>query len=104
MFGNGVCTYMTSPMTSGAPSWPRSTPVENVHATCNLPTLPVLICLSVEYRVLAKSFAGIAQSFAFCAYRGPAATSAAALITVPIVSEKQRIVHPPCDTVIRVHR
>ena len=32
MFGNGVWTYMTSPMTSGAPSWPRSTPVENVHA------------------------------------------------------------------------
>src|ERR1700738_53743 len=35
-----------------------------------------------------------------CAYRGPAANSAAALITVPIVSEIQRIVHPPCDVVI----
>src|SRR6516162_4377206 len=52
------------------------------------------------------------QSLAFwdiwprsCAYRGPAASSAAALITVPIVSEIQRIVHPPCDVVIRVmHR
>src|SRR5215469_6012747 len=42
------------------------------------------------------------QSFALCAYRGPAASSAAALITVPIVSEIQRIVHPPCDVVIRV--
>src|SRR5262245_10353206 len=52
------------------------------------------------------------QSLAFwdilprsCANRGPAATSAAALITAPIVSEIQRIVHPPCDVVIRVvHR
>src|SRR6516225_11324308 len=45
------------------------------------------------------------QSFALCAYRGPAASSAAVLITVPIVSEIQRIVHPPCDVVIRVmHR
>src|SRR6516225_407082 len=49
------------------------------------------------------------QSLAFwdilprsCAYRGPAASNAAALITVPIVSEIQRIVHPPCDVVIRV--
>jgi hypothetical protein len=42
----------------------------------------------------------MAQSFALCAYRGPAASSAAALITVPIVSEIQRIVHPPCDVVI----
>src|SRR5215475_4976609 len=44
-FGNGPCTYITSPMISGPPSWPRSTPVENVHATCSLPTLPALICL-----------------------------------------------------------
>src|SRR5215469_8158386 len=49
------------------------------------------------------------QSLAFwdilprsCAYSGPVASSAAALITVPIVSEIQRIVHPPCDVVIRV--
>src|SRR6516164_4121551 len=47
----------------------------------------------------------MAQSLAFWAYKGPAASSAAALITVPIVSEIQRIVHPPCDVVIRVvHR
>jgi len=47
----------------------------------------------------------MAQSFALCAYRGPAASSAAALITELIVSEIQRIVHPPCDVVIRVmHR
>src|SRR5438067_10062487 len=43
--------------------------------------------------------------WAFWAYDGPAASSAAALITVPIVSEIRRIVHPPCDVVIRVmHR
>ena len=28
-FGKGVWTYITSPITSGPPSWPRSTPVEN---------------------------------------------------------------------------
>ena len=33
MLGNGVTTYMVSPTTSGVPSWPRSTPVENVQAT-----------------------------------------------------------------------
>src|SRR5215469_11206487 len=47
----------------------------------------------------------MAQSLAFWAYNGPVASSAAVLITVPIVSEIQRIVHPPCDVVIRVmHR
>ena len=39
VLGNGAFRYMTLPMTSGSPSWPRSTPVENVHATCSLPTL-----------------------------------------------------------------
>ena len=43
MFGNGVWTYIMLPMTSGPPSWPRSTPVENVQATCSLPTLAALI-------------------------------------------------------------
>src|SRR6516162_10780652 len=42
-FGNGPCTYITSPMINGPPSWPRSTPVENVQAACNLPTLSELI-------------------------------------------------------------
>src|SRR6266436_7119575 len=48
VFGNGAWTYIKSPMTSGPPSWPRSTPVENVHATCNLPTLAAVIWLSFE--------------------------------------------------------
>ena len=47
LFGNGVCRYIVSPITSGEPSWPRSTPVENVHATCILPTFRVLICVSL---------------------------------------------------------
>ena len=47
MFGNGEWTYMTSPITSGAPSWPRSTPVENVHAGRRFLTLSLLIWLSV---------------------------------------------------------
>src|SRR5437763_14753968 len=43
--------------------------------------------------------------WAFWAYNGPAASSSAALITVHIVSEIQRIVHPPCDVVSRaMHR
>ncbi len=52
MFGNGVWTYITSPTTSGEPSWPRSTPVEKVQATCSLLTLPALIL--VELRVAAR--------------------------------------------------
>ena len=39
---------ITSPMTSGAPSWPRKTPVENVHAGASLRTFSALICLSSE--------------------------------------------------------
>ena len=50
MFGNGVCRNITSPMTSGAPSWPRRTPVEKVHAGASLWTLSALICLSSEKR------------------------------------------------------
>src|SRR5271165_6569252 len=46
---------MVSPTTSGPPSWPRNTPVENVQATCNFLTLVELIWLSLEYRVLALS-------------------------------------------------
>jgi hypothetical protein len=44
---------MTSPITRGEPSWPRSTPVENVQATWSLFTLPALIWSSLENRVLA---------------------------------------------------
>ena len=48
MFGNGVLMYITSPITSGPPSWPRSTPVENVHLTCRFFTLSLLIWFSFE--------------------------------------------------------
>jgi hypothetical protein len=44
MFGNGVWMYIVLPITSGPPSWPRSTPVENVQATRRSPTLSLLIC------------------------------------------------------------
>ena len=33
MLGKGVTTYIVSPTTSGAASWPATMPVENVHAT-----------------------------------------------------------------------
>src|SRR5439155_11506248 len=33
LLGNGLWIYSMSPITRGPPSWPRSTPVENVHAT-----------------------------------------------------------------------
>src|SRR4051812_6393927 len=51
MLGNGVCTYIVLPTTSGPPSCPRSTPVEKVQATFRFFTLPVLISLTVLYRV-----------------------------------------------------
>ena len=51
MSGNGVWTYMVLPTTSGPPSCPRRTPVENVHATLSVLTLSVLIPFSVLYRV-----------------------------------------------------
>src|ERR1700677_3169957 len=50
-------------MTSGAPSCPRKTPVEQVQAGAILWTLSVLICLSSEYLVLAKLPAGITHWF-----------------------------------------
>ena len=47
MLGNGVTMYITSPITSGPPSWPRSTPVEKVQAGWRLPTFSLLIWESV---------------------------------------------------------
>src|SRR5690349_6487488 len=58
-FGKGATRYIVSPTTSGAPSCPRSTPVENVHATCIFLTFSMLIWSSPEYRVLAKSLVAI---------------------------------------------
>jgi hypothetical protein len=42
MFGYGVTMYIVSSATSGAASCPRSTPVENVHASVSDFTLAVL--------------------------------------------------------------
>src|SRR4051812_6461582 len=54
---------MVPPTTSGEPSWPRSTPVENIQATCILPTFFLLICVNLLYRWLYMSPACMAQFF-----------------------------------------
>jgi hypothetical protein len=46
MFGKDVLTYITFPTTSGLPSWPRSTPVENDQTGRSPPTLALVICSS----------------------------------------------------------
>src|SRR3954468_12102574 len=61
LFGNGVWMYIVPFTTRGDPSWPRSTPVENIHATCILPTFCLLIWSSLLYRWLYISPACIAQ-------------------------------------------
>src|SRR5262245_54490248 len=68
MFGNGVATYMVLPTTSGSPSCPRRTPVENDHATFRFFTLSPVIWLSELYRVDAGFLFGIVHSLS-----GPAA-------------------------------
>ncbi len=50
LFGNGVCTYMTLPMTNGPPSCPRSTPVEKLQTGCSLDAFVALIWSSALYR------------------------------------------------------
>jgi len=45
-FGNALCTYITLLMTSGFPSWPFNTPVENVQAALRFFTFDRLICAS----------------------------------------------------------
>src|SRR4051812_43471654 len=57
--GNGETTYIVLPTTSGCPSWPCGTPVENVLTTCNCFTFCGVICASEEKRVLAQSPAGV---------------------------------------------
>jgi len=46
-----VITYIVSPITSGAASCPRSTPVENVQAMVRFFTLPAVICFNPLKRV-----------------------------------------------------
>src|SRR5207244_894371 len=50
MFGNALCTYITVPITSGFPSWPFSTPVENVQVALRFFTFALLIAVSGLYR------------------------------------------------------
>jgi hypothetical protein len=45
-FGYGVTRYIVLSTTSGCPSCPRSTPVENVHATRSCPAFAVVISAS----------------------------------------------------------
>src|SRR5947208_9831659 len=51
VLGYGVTTYMVSPMTSGAASWPLSIPVGKLNASFSEPTLLALICASGLKRV-----------------------------------------------------
>src|SRR5213078_2028513 len=50
MFGNALCTYITVPITSVFPSWPLSTPVENVQVALRIFTFALLIAVSGLYR------------------------------------------------------
>src|SRR3954463_3740974 len=51
MLGDGVATYIVVPTISGAASWPRLTPVENVHARLRRPTLAAVISFRPLNRV-----------------------------------------------------
>src|SRR5690349_13257099 len=61
MSGYGETRYIVDPTTRGALSCPRSTPVEKLNPTCNLPTFETLISSSPLYRVLAEFLAGTAH-------------------------------------------
>ena len=58
MFGYGVTTYIVLPTTSGAASWPLSTPVEKVQATLSCLTFPALISVEAAEPGARVVFAG----------------------------------------------
>src|ERR1044072_3533010 len=62
MFGNGVTTYIMLFTTSGLPSCPCSTPVENVLVPLSCATLAAVICASEEKRDMARSPLGVVHS------------------------------------------
>src|SRR5262245_19434490 len=93
MFGYGVLRYIVFPTTSGAPSWPRNTPVENVHATLRFFTLPALISSSVLYRVDAAFLFGIVHSLS-----GLLAEDAAAVLVVLVFVEPEQPSAPSAPT------
>src|SRR5436190_16889191 len=72
MFGNGVARYIVLPTTIGSPSWPRSTPVEKVHATFRFLTLSVVICPRSLYLVDDGFLLGIAHSLSLPVSAGAA--------------------------------
>src|ERR1043166_7881936 len=55
MFGNVVTRYIVLPTTIGAPSCPRSSPVENDHASFSCFAFEVVICARALYRANAES-------------------------------------------------
>src|SRR6185503_15009909 len=73
MLGNGVARYIVLPTTIGSPSWPRSTPVEKLHATFRFLTLSVVICPRSLYLVDDAFLLGIAHSLSFPVSAGAAA-------------------------------
>src|SRR6476646_366208 len=73
-----------SPITSGPPSWPRSTPVEKVHATRRFLTFSLVICLSELYRWFCMLPACIAHWDEFCV----------CLITSPLASAPETSAQP----------
>src|SRR6188472_4504874 len=72
MLGNGVARYIVLPTTIGSPSWPRSTPVEKVHATFRFLTLSAVICPRSLYRVDDGFLLGIAHSLSLPVNAGAA--------------------------------
>src|SRR4249920_2237796 len=72
MLGNGVARYIVLPTTIGSPSWPRSTPVEKVHATFRFLTLSAVICPRSLYLVDELFLLGIAHSLSFPVSAGAA--------------------------------
>src|SRR6185436_11983162 len=72
MFGNGVARYIVLPTTIGSPSWPRSTPVEKVHATFRFLTLSAVICPRSLYLVDDGFLLGIAHSLSLPVSAGAA--------------------------------
>src|ERR1041385_6753688 len=77
MFGNGVTTYIMLFTTSGLPSCPCSTPVENVLAALSCATLAAVICASEEKRDMARSPLGVVHSLPAGAAMARAAVAAA---------------------------
>src|SRR6185369_5108841 len=73
MFGYGVARYIVLPTTIGSPSWPRSTPVEKVHATFRFLTLSAVICPRSLYRVDDGFLLGIDHSLSLPVNAGAAA-------------------------------